>query len=691
MTAHHIRLQLESNLQEQQPLYSQLQELQGQEKQLRRRLAEAEQAEKAAPSSGAGSSDDWSSDFPWDATVDSTLSARFGHRTFRPLQREVINATLSGRDCFTILPTGAGKSLLFQLPGMVAESGLTVVVSPLVALMTDQLASLKAKGVHAALLAADVTSREETTLIQQHAADPKGSGLRFLYVTPERVAKSKMLISRLQKAYLAGGLSRIAVDEAHCAAAQGHDFRPDYLSLGILRASFPSVPILALTATASDAVRADVERSLGLDPARVVRFRGHFDRANIRYTVRPKPSSEEGLLDEMAAFCRGDDAAASGRPTGRLPGIIYTLSRADAEKVQAGLSQRRVACAAYHAGCDSRTREAVQAAWHAGRLQVVVATVAFGLGIDKPDVRFVLHHTVSKSLEAYYQESGRAGRDGEQAEAVAWWKPSDYFRLVALACDSQDRHAAMAALNAAADFCEERGCCRRARFATLFRQTLAPRGTAELPHARCCDGCTALAEKAASAADAPAGRDVGVEGRPIDRSVRDVGEVAVEALRVLRSLNGAAAAAGVTDGGMAPAKLTAVKLCDKLGSKARGAAAAAAAAASAAAVAAAAAAAATVAAAVVVGFEAVVVVVPARAPVLVPRSYFLYDVLPGAARWSQAGAWRAGARRAAAGACRCRPYPLRIHRVHGAHPLARAPCLSAPLTYEPRALSPLSL
>ena len=262
-------------------------------------------------------------------------------------------------------------------------------------------------------------------------------------MTPERVAKSKMLISRLQKAYLAGGLSRIAVDEAHCAAAQGHDFRPDYLSLGILRASFPSVPILALTATASDAVRADVERSLGLDPARVVRFRGHFDRANIRYTVRPKPSSEEGLLDEMAAFCRGDDAAASGRPTGRLPGIIYTLSRADAEKVQAGLSQRRVACAAYHAGCDARTREAVQAAWHAGRLQVVVATVAFGLGIDKPDVRFVLHHTVSKSLEAYYQESGRAGRDGEQAEAVAWWKPSDYFRLAALACDSQDRHAAI--------------------------------------------------------------------------------------------------------------------------------------------------------------------------------------------------------------------------------------------------------
>ena len=173
MSSHDIRQQLESNMQEQRPLYSQLQELQGQEKQLRRRLAEAEAAEVAVPASGAGSSDDWSGEFPvWDATVNAMLASRFGHSTFRPLQREVINATLSGRDCFAILPTGAGKSLLFQLPGMVSPSGLTVVVSPLVALMTDQLASLKAKGLHAALLASDVTSREETTLIQQQAAAP---------------------------------------------------------------------------------------------------------------------------------------------------------------------------------------------------------------------------------------------------------------------------------------------------------------------------------------------------------------------------------------------------------------------------------------------------------------------------------------------------------------------------------------
>ena len=196
----------------------------------------------------------------------------------------------------------------------------------------------------------------------------------------------------------------------------------------------------------------------------------------------------------------------------------------------------------------------------------------------------------------------------------------------------------MAALNAAADFCEGGGCCRRARFATLFRQPLAPRGTTALPHARCCDGCTALAERRGRD---DVGRDVvGADGQ-IHGSVRDVGEVAVEALRVLGGLNGAAAAAGVTDGGMAPAKLTAVKLCDKLGSKARGVAAAAAAA---------------------VAVVVVVVVVPVVVPALVPHYYY---VLPGAARRGQAGARRAGAHRAAAGACGCRPYPLCLHRVHG--------------------------
>ena len=443
-------------------------ELRREEEELRHRLAEAEAAELALvleqdddevqeTSAPAVTVVDWSSatNFPWSAAVADCLRSKFGFTGFRPLQLEVINATLAGRDCFAILPTGAGKSLLFQLPGLLdvskhggngagssssssrndhhheKQSGLTVVVSPLVSLMTDQVANLRSRGVRAALLATDVTSREEQTTIHNEIADPASSGLRFVYVTPERVAKSKLLLSRLQKAFLAGSLVRIAIDEAHCAAAQGHDFRPDYLSLGTLRASFPTVPILALTATASEAVRADVERTLGLSGSGaasrvgVVRFRGHFDRANIRYAVRPKPQTDDALLDEMASICKNtlDAATASttasatasataagasggGAPLRRLgAGIVYTLSRADAERVQQGLWQRQVKCACYHAGCEAQRRQQVQQAWQSGAVQVVVATVAFGLGIDKPDVRFVLHHTVSKSLYALAHES----------------------------------------------------------------------------------------------------------------------------------------------------------------------------------------------------------------------------------------------------------------------------------------------
>ena len=231
-----LRAQLEDNLNEQRSLRAQEAELRDQIAALEAvEAAEAAEAAAAASSSSGGGaaavgSDattfDWSGAFPWDAAVLDVLASRFGHASFRPLQREVINATLKGKDVFAVLPTGAGKSLIFQLPGLLAPHGLTVVVSPLVSLMTDQVHNLQSKGIRAALLASDVTSREQTTAIQQEAADPVSSGLRFLYVTPERVAKSKQLLAKLQKAYLASKLSRIAIDEAHCAAAQGHDFRP---------------------------------------------------------------------------------------------------------------------------------------------------------------------------------------------------------------------------------------------------------------------------------------------------------------------------------------------------------------------------------------------------------------------------------------------------------------------------------
>ena len=426
--------------------------------------ASAPSTSSAASSSASGSGEgSWAGAHPWDGDVARLLKSRFGHTSFRPLQREVVNACLAGRDVFAILPTGGGKSLTFQLPPLLEPSGVTLVVSPLVSLMQDQVRSLRRLSLRAELLAEGAVERAQASAILAALADAACSGLRFLYVTPERVAKSKLLLAKLQTCYAAGRLQRVVVDEAHCCAAQGHDFRPDYLSLSTLRASFPNVPILALTATASAAVVSDVSATLGL-AASAVHFRGHFDRPNLRLEVRQKRSPAE-QLDEMAAV-------ATARHAGR-PGIVYALSRADAERVAGGLSERGVPrpfrdlsetfprplvgglsergvrAAAYHAGLEAAARQAVQRAWEEGALQVVVATVAFGLGIDKPDVRFVLHHTVSKSLEAYYQEAGRAGRDGRPSDVIAWWRPADLYRLSSMAAEARDRRAAMAQLTAA--------------------------------------------------------------------------------------------------------------------------------------------------------------------------------------------------------------------------------------------------
>ncbi|KAL1510601.1 hypothetical protein AB1Y20_006902 [Prymnesium parvum] len=510
-------------------------ELRAEEAQLLAQIAAAEDdAARAAEAASLAAAPprppatDWGGSFEWDGAVCAALASPFGHAAFRPLQREVVNATLASEDVFAVLPTGAGKSLLYHLPGVV-RPGLTLVVSPLVSLMEDQVHKLLGLGVRAALLAADATDRAQAAAIQNAAADPAASGLRFLYVTPERIAKSKLLMSRLQKCHVSGQLARVAIDEAHCCSAQGHDFRPDFLALGSLRDNFPSAPILALTATASDAVRADVQAILQM--RRVVCFRGHFDRTNLRYEVRPKPA-EPALLDEMAAVCRRHGGG----------GIVYTLSRADAEKVAGGLVERGVVAAAYHAGCDSAQRRSLQAAWQAGAAQVVVATIAFGLGIDKPDVRFVLHHTMSKSLEAYYQESGRAGRDGVDAEVIAWWKPSDMYRLASLACESRDRSAAMAQLMAAASYCEAPASCRREAFSTLFQQPVHQCwADGARRRRRCCDNCAAPPAEAAGAEALARG-----------------GRLAVCVLRVLHDANESA------DGdGAAPAHLTALKLVEK--------------------------------------------------------------------------------------------------------------------------------
>ncbi|MCU0294276.1 MAG: RecQ family ATP-dependent DNA helicase, partial [Thermoanaerobaculaceae bacterium] len=323
----------------------------------------------------------------------SVLRDVFGYPTFRRLQREVIEHVVAGGDAFVLMPTGSGKSLCYQVPALV-RPGTAIVVSPLISLMKDQVDALVGNGVAAACYNSSLEEREaRRTLARLHAGE-----LDLLYVAPERLMTDSFL-DRLRTIPVA----LFAIDEAHCVSQWGHDFRPEYLALGQLRGAFPGIPLLALTATADEATRADVRDKLGLLDA--PEFVAGFDRPNIRYTVVEKSRPAEQLL----AFLRA-------RPGDS--GIVYCLSRRRTEEVAARLVAEGIAAAPYHAGLPAARRTKVQDDFLGDRLQVVVATVAFGMGIDKPDVRFVVHHDMPKNIEGYYQETGRAGRDGMPAEAL---------------------------------------------------------------------------------------------------------------------------------------------------------------------------------------------------------------------------------------------------------------------------------
>jgi len=338
-------------------------------------------------------------DFSWSARVEDVRSTLFGMQSFRPLQLEVINAVLSGVDCIVIMPTGGGKSLCFQLPAFVTE-GFTLVVSPLLSLMEDQVMALEQLNIHEASLLCASTPPQQLKAIQDALTSPDRS-LRLLYVTPEKLAKSKRFMNRLEKAYAAKCLDRIVIDEVHCCSQWGHDFRPDYKFLGVMKRQFPGVPILGLTATATQDVVDDVTKMLSIPNA--VIFRSPLNRPNLIYEVHSKPANTDAAMDKICSVITSRFAGQSG--------IIYCLSQKETEEVASQLKKRQIAAHCYHANMETETRSHVHREWSKNELQVVVATVAFGMGIDKPDVRFVIHHSMSKSLENYYQESGRAGRD----------------------------------------------------------------------------------------------------------------------------------------------------------------------------------------------------------------------------------------------------------------------------------------
>src|SRR5690606_31134550 len=329
---------------------------------------------------------------PMLADAEKLLREVFGYDAFRGRQEQAIGAALAGRDVLVLMPTGGGKPLCYQIPALL-RTGVGVVVSPLIALMEDQVRALRELGIRAAFLNSTLGRREQQDVID----DVRSGSLELLYVAPERLLQPQTL-----ELLDAVPISIIAIDEAHCVSQWGHDFRQDYLALGQLRERFPGVPRIALTATATPPTRKEIVQRLELDAPELCI--GGFDRPNIRYSVQAKTDARRQLLGFLAAR-RGE------------AGIVYCLSRKRVDGVAEWLATQGFDALPYHAGLDAETRAAHQRRFLNDDAVIIVATIAFGMGIDKPDVRFVAHLDLPKSIESYYQETGRAGRDGEPADA----------------------------------------------------------------------------------------------------------------------------------------------------------------------------------------------------------------------------------------------------------------------------------
>jgi ATP-dependent DNA helicase RecQ len=388
------------------------------------------------------------------------LQTYFGHNDFRPLQEEVVDAILGKQDVLMILPTGGGKSLCYQLPTLLME-GVTVVVSPLLALMHDQVTALRANGISAAMLSSMQDIQESQEIEQQL----RSGDIKLLYVAPERL-KNRYFLGLLQELHL----NFFVVDEAHCVSEWGHEFREDYRKLSLLKESFPQIPIAAFTATATKAVEQDIATQLGLEMPK--RVRGSLFRQNLMIHVQHRIKDGRAQLMSFLSSHEGES------------GIIYTLSRKSTEAIAAYLQGRGVEARAYHAGLPTEEKNATYADFVADKVQVVVATIAFGMGIDKSNIRFVVHMTLPKTLENFYQEIGRAGRDGLESETLLLFSTADIVQQKSFIDDLPDtpyRQHAYDKLDKMVRFANSESC-RHQSIARYFDDTI------EACHEKC-DNC----------------------------------------------------------------------------------------------------------------------------------------------------------------------------------------------------------
>ncbi|KAI9500716.1 P-loop containing nucleoside triphosphate hydrolase protein, partial [Coemansia spiralis] len=421
-----------------------------------------------------------SSSFAWSARISGLRQKVFNIASFRDNQEAIINATLDGRDVIVIMPTGGGKSLCYQLPALVS-TGLTLVVSPLIALMDDQVMQLKELGIDAEAFTSEspnpaeikaklkqmcpITKRRRTNdpaldgdckAIDLNAIP---SGLRLLYASPEKIVTGKQFLALIEKIHSAGKLARIVIDECHCASEYGNDFRPDYSKLGILKYMFPEVPVIALSATCPPRVLDSVRKILGIQggsgrPSAIV-YTSPLWRQNLRYGVVRKTAC---LADQRMQLVKWiTERHANDR------GIVYCATKNNAYEVATQLYENDVksyTVGLYYGNLEREKKEKLHEMWRNGQVQIIVATNAFGMGINSLDVRFVAHFTAPKTLENYYQESGRAGRDGAPADCVLFYRPTDSSKLVGWGFDAQAVDGLKKA-RAMVDYVECRHVCRK--------------------------------------------------------------------------------------------------------------------------------------------------------------------------------------------------------------------------------------